>query len=81
VEVLRHLNVSEESRILRLKLNNYLAASVIMWIVDPEEQIVEVHTPGAAAKELNRHGTLTAETILPRFELPLKQIFPEKEGK
>jgi len=75
VEVISDKNNTEEQRILRLKLSNYLAAGVVVWIVDPEDQVIEVHTPGKASLELDAEGTLTAEDILPGFQLPVKNIF------
>lgn len=75
VEVISDKNNTEEHRILRLKLSNYLAAGVVVWIVDPEDQVIEVHTPGKASQEIDEEGILTAEDILPGFKLPVKNIF------
>lgn len=80
VEVISDPTNAEEQRNLRLKISHYRVAGVTVWVIAPEEQIVEVHTPGAGAKQLNRNDTLTAKSILHGFELPLTHIFPEKES-
>lgn len=76
-------NLAEESRWLyqstvksnlRIKLSGYMAG-VVVWVVNPEECIVEVYRVGEVAQEIDEEGTLTAEDILPGFKLPVKNIF------
>ena len=52
---------------------------VVVWVVDYVAGQVEVHTPGEAARLVGEADTLTAETLLPGFELPVKDIFPSAE--
>lgn len=77
VEVISDPSNAEEQRRLRFKLTSYLAAGVIVWVVNPQDRRIEVHQ---AAQELDERDTLTAEAILPRFKLAVKDIFPQKKS-
>jgi len=72
VEALSPSNTPHE---MRLKLVNYLAAGTTVWIVDPERQLVEVYTPGRAAKTVRADGTLDGGDVLPGFRLAVQDIF------
>ena len=77
VEVISDSSNAEEQRQLRFKLGNYLAAGVIVWVVNPDERRVEVYQPGEPALELDERGTLKAESLLPGFALKVSDIFPD----
>jgi Uma2 family endonuclease len=77
VEVISDPANADEQRRLRFKLASYLAGGVIVWVVNAEERLVEVHQVGQASQELDERDILTAEAILPGFELPVKDIFPQ----
>ena len=80
VEVISAPNNAEEQHKLRLKLTSYLAAGVVVWIVNPFDRTVEVHAAGRDAQALDETGTLSGGDLLPGFELAVKDIFPaEKE--
>lgn len=64
-----------ENERLTIKLSNYLAAGVIVWIVRPEERYVEVHQPGAPARIFRDGDTLDGGDILPGFTLAVRAIF------
>ena len=80
VEVISDPSNAEEQRRLRLKLSGYLAAGVIVWVVDAADHLVEVHHPQHSGQTLYEADTLTVEDILPGFTLPVKDIFPRKKN-
>ncbi len=45
-------------------------------MVDPFGRTVEVYAPGQPGLVLDETGTLTLETVLPGFALPVQDIFP-----
>jgi Uma2 family endonuclease len=75
VEVISDPSNAQEQRYLRLKLSNYLAVDVTVWVVNAEDRRIEVHAGNAGAQELDETGVLTVEHILPGFQLPVKDIF------
>jgi len=80
VEVVSNGSNAEEQRRLRFKLSSYLAVGVIVWVVNTEEHLVEVHQTGHAPQELGEGDILKAEAILPEFKLAVKDIFPKKKS-
>lgn len=81
VEVISDASNIEEAHRLRLKTSNYLAVGVIVWIVNTEQRLVEVHQVGRAVQLLDVKGVLKAEELFPNFELPVKDIFPSQEAE
>ncbi len=73
------LSPSDQQDVLRLKIVNYLAAGTTVWVVNPDNQTVEVYTPGQRAYRLGSADTLTGGDLLPGFALPVKDIFPQEE--
>lgn len=61
---------------LRIKIGNYLAAGVWLWVVLLETQQVEVYAPGRPVLILAIDDTLDGGDVLPGFTLPLRAIFP-----
>ena len=60
------------------KVRDFLAAGArAVWVVDPGPQTVTVHRPGCPPKTLSRSDTLDGGSILPRFRLPVHEIFEE----
>ena len=80
VEVISDASNAEEQRRLRFKLIAYLTAGVIVWVVNTEARLVEVHQAGQASQELDERDILKAESILPGFELAVKDIFPQMKS-
>lgn len=57
------------------KVGEYLAAGTqLVWIVEPEKQIVTVRR-GETSQRLTRVEVLRAAEVLPNFELPLERLF------
>ncbi len=75
VEVLSPSNTPDE---MAIKVDNYLRAGVIVWVVNPDPQRVTVHQPDAAPKTYGIDGTLDGGTVLPGFTLPVSDIFANK---
>jgi Uma2 family endonuclease len=70
------LSPSDNPRDVRLKVANYLNAGTMVWVVDPDQKLVEVYTPGKPAKPVDMDGTLDGGDVLPGFTLAVKDIFP-----
>ncbi|MFN8372198.1 MAG: Uma2 family endonuclease [Anaerolineae bacterium] len=65
---------------IQRKAKEYLRyGTKMVWVVDPDEQIVEVHTLFDAEtvniRTLDLNGTLDGGTVLPGFSLAVKDIF------
>ncbi len=70
------LSPTDDARVVRRKVANYLAAGVTVWLVLPEERAVEVYAPGQPVQTLGEKDTLRGGELLPDFALPVKDIFP-----
>lgn len=75
VEVVSDTMNKREWNALVRKITGYINAGVMVWIVDPEEKTIEIHQYGAEVKIYTLKDTLTVPSLLPNFELPLKDIF------
>jgi Uma2 family endonuclease len=61
---------------LHYKVRDYLTSGVEMvWVVWPKSQVVSVHTPGAAGRELELHDELDGGDLLPGFRIPVSTLF------
>lgn len=67
----------EEQNTLRVKVTNYLAADVVVWVVDYIRRMVEVHQPGKPVLVLAENSTLEGGDILPELAVLVRDIFPE----
>jgi len=67
--------ISEEEIETKLKL--YLAAGVLVWMVYPERQQVEVYAPSQPRRVMGIDDTLDGGDVLPGFTLPAREIFPD----
>lgn len=65
----------EKPRDMRLKLHNYLIAGIVVWIVDIDEETVEVYVPGQSPRILSKTETFTGDPVLPGFTLLLSEMF------
>lgn len=74
VEVVSSESKAENEK-LTIKLGNYLAAGVLVWIVRPEQKRVEVYQPGESVQTLGEKDTLTGGDVLPGFSVELGKIF------
>jgi Uma2 family endonuclease len=74
VKILLPLRAIEE---MAIKVDNYLRAGVVVWVVNADLQRVTVHRPDAAPKVFGIDETLDGGRILPGFSLPVRDIFAE----
>ena len=74
VEVLSPSNTPDE---IAIKVDNYLRAGVIVWVINPDAQRVVAHRPDAAPKTYGINDSLDGAGVLPGFTLPVKDIFAE----
>ena len=79
VEVLSEGNTEGE---MRRKLQDYFAAGVrLVWYVDPRTRTTAVYTSPEQCTVLGENDVLTGGDVLPGFELPLRELFAEVDGK
>lgn len=73
IEVLsRDVSMREVTR----KVRDYLGAGASqVWILDPEDRTLTVHSPGGHSLALGADGTLEGGEVLPGFRLELRTIF------
>ncbi len=61
---------------LREKVDEWLFAGVkVIWVIDPQRRVVEVYQPDKPVMVLREDDTLSAESVLPGFALPVREIF------
>jgi Uma2 family endonuclease len=79
VEVLsKHNSAGEMWR----KLQDYFTAGVrLVWYIDPRDRTAAVYTSPEQCTMFDEDGILTGGDVLPGFELPLRELFAEIEGK
>ena len=70
---------TDRKRTLRRKAERYLELGTPMvWLVFPDEQIVEVYLRDEDVKTIGIDGTLDGGEILPSFSLAVSEIFQGK---
>jgi Uma2 family endonuclease len=58
----------------RRKVEDYLAAGVrVVWVADPLRRTITVHRPGCTPEVLGEDQELTAEGIIPGFQLSVRE--------
>ncbi|MGB1285308.1 MAG: Uma2 family endonuclease [Aggregatilineales bacterium] len=60
---------------VNIKVSNYLSEGIIVWLIDPDDETVQVHQSGQAVQIFGIKDMLKLEGILPDFTLPVKTIF------
>lgn len=61
------------------KIEEYLDAGVrLIWIVDPEARIVDIYRPDGSNRRLRGNDILDGDAVLPGFQQPVSNLFPEK---
>ncbi len=61
---------------LRQKVDQWLSAGVqVVWVIDPERQVVEIWRPDGTLKELQADEILTGDPVLPGFQVVVKELF------
>jgi len=70
------MSPTDTDRAMRIKVANYLAVGVLVWVVRPEDKVVEVYESGQPVRLLNENNTIDGGTVLPEFKITVKDIFP-----
>ena len=67
---------SDQAEELREKVAEYFDAGIpLVWVVYPQQGIVDVFDSPTTCRTLSRHESLTGGTVIPGFSLPLDQLF------
>lgn len=74
IEVLSPGNTPSE---VATKATNYMAAGTVLWLVDPETKVIDVHIPGQPVKRLRVGDVLEGGDVLPGFEVAVADIFED----
>ncbi|MDZ4670002.1 MAG: Uma2 family endonuclease [Phototrophicales bacterium] len=74
VEVLSPTDSQREKK-LRLKLQNYLIAGTIVWIIDPETQTIEVYSPNQIPRTYGMGESFLVGELLPNIQIKVDAIF------
>ena len=78
VEVISNPANSAELHQLRVKISNYLLEGVVVWVINPETQQVEIHRNDHPVEIISKTGIIRGYDVLPNFELAVKDIFEEE---
>jgi Uma2 family endonuclease len=69
---------TDRKRAMRTKAEKYLAAGTrLVWLVFPDEKLVEVYAPDEDVQTIGIDGTLDGGDVLPDFKLAVSKIFAE----
>jgi Uma2 family endonuclease len=61
---------------IQAKVNVWLAAGCsLVWVINPQKKILQIHHRKRNTVTLTSKDTLTAEELLPGFSLPLAELF------
>jgi Uma2 family endonuclease len=67
---------SDSKRAMRRKAEKYLASGTrLVWLVFPDEQLVEVYVPDKDVQTVGIDGVLDGGEVLPGFTLKVSDIF------
>ncbi len=59
------------------RIEEYLTAGVkLIWVIDPENEIVYIHRQDGSVAKLHRNDELSGEDILPGFTCKVADLFP-----
>lgn len=75
------LSPTDSETSIRIKIANYLAANVVVWVVQLETKVVEVYQPGNAVRIFRANDAITAGDILPGFEVKVSDFFPPQRDE
>ena len=70
------LSPTDEEKVIRLKVANYLMSHVTVWVIDPITKQVEIYRPNKPPQVLSGNDTLSDANILPDFAVEVSKLFP-----
>lgn len=69
---------TDSLRDLRRKAERYIElGTALVWVVLPEQRLVEVYAPGQDVQIITQEGVLGGGTVLPGFTLAVRDIFTD----
>ena len=77
VEVIGNPANSAEMSELLVKVPNYIAEGIVVWVIDPVAEQVKVYEPQKAVKILTADMTLIGGVIFPDFAVRVGDLFAE----
>jgi Uma2 family endonuclease len=69
------LSPSDDPANVRIKISNYTYAGTTVWIVNPDNNTVEIYVPHQPAVRLTTNDSISGGSILPGLQIPVKDIF------
>lgn len=78
IEVISDPSRLQELNALRVKVVNYLAEGVLVWVVNPDARVIEVYQPGTTARFVGVDGVLDGASLLPDLRIPVREIFEDE---
>jgi Uma2 family endonuclease len=67
---------TDSKRALRRKVEQYLdSGAALVWLVLPDEQLIEVYVPDQDVQAIGLDGTLDGGVVLPGLSIAVQQIF------
>ena len=76
VEVISSDSSTERDK-LRIKITNYLSVGTIVWVVKPEDKLIEVHEAGKKVRIFREKDTVSGGELLPEFSMKVADVFEE----
>lgn len=70
------ISPTDSEKKLRVKIANYLSEKVVVWVVNPDDETVEIYQAGYPVTVLNKEQTLDGAPVFPQLKLPVSDIFP-----
>jgi Uma2 family endonuclease len=80
VEILSPHDYDHPGELLRKVGQDLDAGAQAVWVVDPRGRQVTIYGPGRFSELVSAGGVLRGEPVLPGFECPLAELFPESSG-
>ncbi len=74
VEVLSPAN-HKQPGVMRKKLHTYTVFGVVVWVVDPDTETIEVFAPGEQVRTFGKDDMLDGKPVLPEFSVAVRDIF------
>lgn len=74
--VLELLSPTDNLNTTRTKMQEYLNSGIRLgWLINPQDQQVEIYRPGQAMEQLSAPATVLGESVLPEFVLNLEWLW------
>jgi len=70
------MSPTDTDKAMRIKVANYLAVETLVWVVRPDDKVVEVYESGRSVILLNEGSQLDGGAVLPNFSVNITDIFP-----